>query len=222
MPLQSVMSTALAMAIRPLRRWLIEHVALSPGQQTRRARPKSFLRRPPRARRRPSEPSCYSDIWRAQRLCERRNRVHPDILGHIVTAHAFPTPALPKAFPHRLKHPPPTAHTHRFIVRDRPSGTRPFAIHPNFPPACTPYGPVPPRPHLPPIPPAPPSPTERLKSCDLRHGLTDARPSPPSPPCGGLSSIYHLRRRPRLRPARLRRRRPPSSRPRGPAGRGGC
>ena len=29
---------------------------LSLGQQTRRARPKSFLRRPPRARRRPSEP----------------------------------------------------------------------------------------------------------------------------------------------------------------------
>ena len=33
---------------------------LSLGLQTRRARPKSFLRRPPRARRRPSEPSCYS------------------------------------------------------------------------------------------------------------------------------------------------------------------
>ena len=31
---------------------------LSLGLQTRRARPKSFLRRPPRARKRPSEPSC--------------------------------------------------------------------------------------------------------------------------------------------------------------------
>ena len=32
---------------------------LSLGLQRRRARPKSFLRRPPRARKRPSEPSCY-------------------------------------------------------------------------------------------------------------------------------------------------------------------
>ena len=39
------------------------------GLQTRRARPKSFLRRPPRARKRPSEPSCYRCIWRKMRLC---------------------------------------------------------------------------------------------------------------------------------------------------------
>ena len=43
---------------------------LSLGQQTRRARPKSFLRRPPRARRRPSEPECCGHIWRVRRLCE--------------------------------------------------------------------------------------------------------------------------------------------------------
>ena len=44
---------------------------LSLGLQTRRARPKSFLRRPPRARRRPSEPSCYSSPGGAKRLCGR-------------------------------------------------------------------------------------------------------------------------------------------------------
>jgi hypothetical protein len=44
---------------------------LSLGLQTRRARPKSFLRRPPRARKRPSEPSCYRCIWRKMRLCAR-------------------------------------------------------------------------------------------------------------------------------------------------------
>ena len=42
---------------------------LSLGLQTRRARPKSFLRRPPRARRRPSEPSCYSSPGGVKRLC---------------------------------------------------------------------------------------------------------------------------------------------------------
>ena len=41
------------------------------GLQTRRARPKSFLRRPPRARKRPSEPSCCTaarrnSSWRRQ------------------------------------------------------------------------------------------------------------------------------------------------------------
>ena len=55
---------------------------LSLGQQTRRARPKSFLRRPPRARRRPSEPSCYGNIWRAQRLCDPRSY---DITAHLTT-----------------------------------------------------------------------------------------------------------------------------------------
>ena len=39
------------------------------GLQTRRARPKSFLRRPPRARKRPSEPSCCSSRRRVKRLC---------------------------------------------------------------------------------------------------------------------------------------------------------
>ena len=42
---------------------------LSLGLQTRRARPKSFLRRPPRARKRPSEPSCCSSRRRVKRLC---------------------------------------------------------------------------------------------------------------------------------------------------------
>ena len=45
---------------------------LSLGLQTRRARPKSFLRRPPRARRRPSEPSCYSSPGGVKRHCGRR------------------------------------------------------------------------------------------------------------------------------------------------------
>ena len=63
----------------------------------------------------------------------KRNQVRYDILGHMITAHALPAPALPKAFPPQpYNHSPPTAHIHRFIVRDRTSGTRPFAIHPNF------------------------------------------------------------------------------------------
>ena len=48
---------------------------LSLGLQTRRARPKSFLRRPPRARKRPSEPSCCSSRRRVKRLCDTHTHV---------------------------------------------------------------------------------------------------------------------------------------------------
>ena len=53
---------------------------------------------------------------------------------------SHPRPPYLRRFPHSLR--PTTnnsAHTHRFIERDRTSGTRPFAIHPNFPPECMPW-----------------------------------------------------------------------------------
>eukprot|EP00964_Phaeocystis_antarctica_P138899 scaffold103566_cov32-Phaeocystis_antarctica.AAC.1 len=50
---------------------------LSLGKHTRRARPKSFLRRPPRARRRPSEPQCCASLPRVKRLCAPRRAEHP-------------------------------------------------------------------------------------------------------------------------------------------------
>ena len=67
---------------------------LSLGLQTRRARPKSFLRRPPRARRRPSEPSCYSSPGGVKRHCAHleQHAVHvisPRLL-HILHANLGP------------------------------------------------------------------------------------------------------------------------------------
>ena len=60
----------------------------------------------------------------------------------------------PSQQPH-VNQPPPTAHTHCSIARDRTSGTRPFAIHPNFPPARAL------RPRAIPTPPPPPDPPSR-------------------------------------------------------------
>ena len=114
----------------------------------------------------------------------------------MITAHALPAPTLPKACPPQPHTTNQTAPTHRSIARDRTSGPRPFAIHPNFPPACAPRLPYRPKPTSPPIPHAKPHrETSRPLHTVRRQPSAVATPRPPPPPTarGGLrnKALHH-------------------------------
>ena len=95
----------------------------------------------------------------------------------------------PSQQPH-VNQPPPTAHTHCSIARDRTSGTRPFAIHPNFPPARALRPRAIPTPPPPPIPPLdrPPCHTPRQSSCHktFQHSRRAQTSKSPKPPLSAL------------------------------------
>ena len=114
----------------------------------------------------------------------------------MITAHALPAPTLPKAFPPQPHTTNQTAPTHRSIARDRTSGPRPFAIHPNFPPACALRLPYRPKPTSPPIPHAKPLRDEPTPVHTVRRQPSAvATPRPPPPPTarGGLQNktLHH-------------------------------